>query len=142
MVDKLSKYTKWLLIAMLVITVILMLVTVIGGESAVDYSLNYGYVMICIAVVAMLFSPIYGIIINPGSLKGILVAIVAAAVVSLIAWLMSKGVADLPAEYLEQMGVGRGVDHFATFCVDFLYIMVAAVVLAIIYSAVSKLVRK
>ena len=101
----------------------------------------FAYCMLGLAVVAILFAPIYGIVINPKSVKtmGLVAAIV--AVIALIAWLFAKG-STLPAEYLESMGVTKGTEAFVDFFMVFTYIVVGATIASVIYSAVSKLINK
>ena len=69
MVDKLSKYCKYVLIGLMVLNVIFGIITIIGGESSVGTFMGYAYCMLGLTVVAILFAPIYGIIINPKSVK-------------------------------------------------------------------------
>ena len=141
MVDKLSKYCKYVLIALMVLNVIFAIVGISKGEESVGTFMTFAYCMLGLTVVAILFAPIYGIIINPKSVKtiGFVVAIV--AVLALIAWLLSTG-STLPAEYLESMEVTRGVESFVDFFMVFTYIVVGGTIAAVIYSAVSKLINK
>ena len=100
--------------------------------------MGFAYCMLGLTVVAILFAPIYGIVINPKSVKtiGIVVAIV--AVIALIALLLSKG-ATLPVEYLESMGVTKGTESFVDFFMVFTYIVVGGTIAAVIYSAAGNL---
>lgn len=142
MIDKLANTTKWILYTLMILSVVVMGYTFANGGENVNVALYFGYIMICLVVVAMVCVPIYGIVINPGSVKGILVGLGCAVVVYLIAYLMSLAANALPQEYLESMEVGSGVDSFAGVCVNFLYVMVAGVLLSIIYSVVFKMFRK
>ncbi len=141
MVDKLTKYCKYLLITLMVLNVIFVIITIAGGEAGVGTFMGFAYCMLGLTVVAILFAPIYGIIINPKSVKtlGLVLAIV--AVISLIALLLSKG-ATLSVEYLESMGVTKGTESFVDFFMVFTYIVAGATIVAVIYSAVSKLINK
>ena len=141
MVDKLTKYCKYLLIALMVLNVIFAIITIARGESGVGTFMGFAYCMLGLTVVAILFAPIYGIVINPKSVKtlGLVLAIV--AVIALIALLFSRG-STLPAEYLESMGVTKGTESFVDFFMVFTYIVVGATIAAVIYSAVSKLINK
>ena len=141
MVDKLSKYCKYLLIALMVLNVIFGIITVAGGEASVGTFMVFAYCMLGLTVVAILFAPIYGIIVNPKSIKtiGFVVAIV--AVLALIAWLFSSG-STLAVEYLESMGVSQGTEAFVDFFMVFTYIVVGATIASVIYSAVAKLINK
>ena len=141
MVDKLTKYCKYVLIALMVLNVVFGILTIIRGEGGVGTFMGFAYCMLGLTVVAILFAPIYGIVINPKSVKtiGFVVAIV--AVLALIALLLSKG-ATLPVEYLESMGVTKGTESFVDFFMVFTYIVVGGTIAAVIYSAVSKLINK
>ena len=141
MVDKLTKYCKYLLIALMVLNVIFAIITIARGESGVGTFMGFAYCMLGLTVVAILFAPIYGIVINPKSVKtlGLVLAIV--SVIALIALLFSRG-STLPAEYLESMGVTKGTESFVDFFMVFTYIVVGATIAAVIYSAVSKLINK
>ena len=141
MVDKLSKYCKYLLIVLMVLNVIFLIVGVSKGEDSVGTFMTFAYCMLGLAVVAILFAPIYGIIINPKGLKSIGFAVVIVAVLALIALLLSTG-STLPAEYLESMGVSTGVEKFVDFFMVFTYIVAGAAIASIIYSAISKLNNK
>ena len=141
MVDKLTKYCKYLLIALMVLNVIFAIITVASGEGGVGTFMGFAYCMLGLTVVAILFAPIYGIIINPKSVKSIGVVLAIVAVIALIALLLSKG-STLPVEYLESMGVTKGTEAFVDFFMVFTYIVVGGTIAAVIYSAVSKLINK
>lgn len=141
MVDKLSKYCKYVLIALMVLNVVFGIITVVGGEASVGTFMGFAYCMLGLTVVAILFAPIYGIVINPKSLKSIGIVVAIVVVLALIALLLSKG-ATLPMEYLESMGVTQGTEAFVDFFMVFTYIVVGATIASVIYSAVSKLINK
>ncbi len=141
MVDKLTKYCKFLLIALMVFNVVFGIITIVSGEAGVGTFMGFAYCMLGLTVVAILFAPIYGIIINPKSVKTLGLVLVIVAVIALVAMLLSKG-ATLSAEYLESMGVTAGTESFVDFFMVFTYIVAGATIAAVIYSAVSKLINK
>lgn len=141
MVDKLSKYCKYGLIGLMALNIIFAIIVMVSGQESVGTAMVFAYCMLGLTVVAILFAPIYGIIINPKSIKSIGLYIAIAAVVALLAWLLAKG-STLPKEYLESMGVTEGVEAFVDFFMVFVYIVVGATIAAVIYSAVSKLINK
>ena len=141
MVDKLTKYCKFLLIALMVFNVVFGIITIFRGEAGVGTFMGFAYCMLGLTVVAILFAPIYGIIINPKSVKTIGLVLVIVAVIAIIALLLSRG-ATLPLEYLESMGVTTGTESFVDFFMVFTYIVAGATIAAVIYSAVSKLINK
>ena len=138
MEDKLLKYCKYLLIALMVISLAILGFTRLKGESSTDLQLGLTYGLAGIMVAAMIFSPIYGVVVDPKSIKGILIAFGAFAVIALLAYLFSPG-ATLPQEMLDNVGIDQKIESICDFQVMFLYIMVALTVLSIIYSAVAKL---
>ena len=141
MVDKLTKDCKYVLIALMVLNVVFGILTIIRGEGGVGTFMGFAYCMLGLTVVAILFAPIYGIIINPKSVKSIGFVVAIVAVLALIALLLSRG-ATLPVEYLESMGVTKGTEAFVDFFMVFTYIVVGGTIAAVIYSAVSKLINK
>lgn len=141
MVDKLTKYCKYVLIALMVLNVVFGILTIVRGEGGVGTFMGFAYCMLGLTVVAILFAPIYGIVINPKSVKSMGVVVAIVAVLALIALLLSKG-ATLPVEYLESMGVTQGTESFVDFFMVFTYIVVGGTIAAVIYSAISKLINK
>ena len=138
MEDKLLKYCKYLLIALMVISLAILGFTIVKGVESTDLQVGLTYGLAGIMVAAMIFSPIYGVVVDPKSIKGILVAFGAFAVVALLAYLLSPG-ATLPQEMLDNVGIDQKIESICDFQVMFLYVMVALTVLSIIYSAVAKL---
>ena len=138
MEDKLLKKCKYLLIALMVISLAILGFTIIKGVASTDLQLGLTYGLAIIMVLAMLFSPIYGVIIDPKSIKGILIAVGLFAVVALLAWFISPG-ATLPQEMLDNVGIDQKIEAICDFQVWFLYIMVFGAIASIIYSAVAKL---
>ncbi|MBO2523967.1 MAG: hypothetical protein CW336_09000 [Bacteroidetes bacterium] len=125
----------------MVFNVVFGIITIFRGEAGVGTFMGFAYCMLGLTVVAILFAPIYGIIINPKSVKTIGLVLVIVAVIALIALLLSKG-ATLSEEYLESMGVTKGTESFVDFFMVFTYIVAGATIAAVIYSAVSKLINK
>lgn len=138
MEDKLLNKCKYVLLALIVISLVLLGISVIKGESSTDLQLGLTYGLAGIMVVAMIFSPIYGVIIDPKSIKGILIAFGLFAVVALLAYILIPG-EGLPQEMLDNVGITTSVEKICDFEIMFLYIMVFGTVASIIYSAVAKL---
>lgn len=140
MVDKLSKYCKYLLIGLMALNVIFVIIAIAGGEANVGTFMVYAYCMIELTLDAILFAFIFGIIVKPESLKSIGVILAIVAVLALISWLMSS--ATLSPEYLESMGVSKGTERFVDFAMIFTYIVMGGTIASVLYSAVSKLINK
>ena len=146
MVDKLTKYCKILLITLMVLNVVFAILGVYNGKDSVGIFMVFAYCMLGIlAVVAILFAPIYGIAINPKSLKKIGLYFLIAVVVGLIAWLISKASVlgkPLGSEYLETMEVTSGTEKLVDFFMVFTYFIIGATIVTVIFSAISKLLKK
>ena len=140
MVDKLSKYCKYVLLGLMVLNVLFGIIAVAGGEANVGTFMVFAYCMIELTLDAILFAFIFGIVVKPESLKSIGVILGIVAVLALISWLMSK--ATLSPEYLESMGVSKGTEKFVDFAMIFTYIVIGGTIASVIYSAVSKLINK
>ena len=140
MVDKLSKYCKYVLLGLMVLNVLFGIIAVAGGEANVGTFMVFAYCMIELTLDAILFAFIFGIVVKPESLKSIGVILGIVAVLALISWLMSK--ATLSPEYLESMGVSKGTERFVDFAMIFTYIVIGGTIASVIYSAVSKLINK
>ncbi len=138
MEDKLLNKCKYLLIALMVISLAILGFSMIKGVASTDLQLGLTYGLAAILVLAMLFSPVYGVIVDPKSIKGILIAFGLFAVVALLAWIISPG-ATLPQEMLDNVGIDQKIEAICDFQVWFLYIMVFGTIASIIYSAVAKL---
>ena len=92
-----SKIFKWLMIALIVVSVILLVLGFVKGfeandGKAVENLLRWGYVMLGLAVVAaIVVSAIVGFINNPKSIIKLLIGLVAVAAVCFVVYLISKG---------------------------------------------------
>ena len=92
-----SKIFKWLMIALIVVSVVLLVLGFVKGfeandGQAVENLLRWGYVMLGLAVVAaIIVSAIVGFINNPKSVIKLLIGLVAVAAVCFVVYLISKG---------------------------------------------------
>ena len=135
--DKLLKICKYGLWGLMGIVVIILAICAFKGESSADLQMYMTYALFMLLVAAILFSPIYGVIVNPGNIKKIGIAIGLFAVVALVAYIISPG-ATLSAEYLESMGVTAGAEAVCDFLMMIVYIMLGGTLAAVIYSAIAK----
>ena len=136
--DKLLKICKYGLWGLMGIIIVILAICLFQGETSADLQMYMTYALVILLGGAILFSPIYGIIVNPGSVKKILIAIGAFAVVALIAYLISPG-ATLSQEYLESMNVTASAEAVCDFLMMFLYIVLGGTFVVAIGSAVYKL---
>ena len=138
MEEKLLKYCKYGLWGLMGIIVVILAICRFKGEASADLQMYMTYALVILLVVAILFSPIYGILVNPGNIKKIAIAIGAFAVIALIAYLFSPG-ATLSQEYLDSMNVTASAEAICDFLMTFLYIVLGGTFLVAIGSAVYKL---
>ena len=136
--DKLLKLCKYGLWGLMGIIVVILAICLFKGEASADLQMYMTYTLVILLVVAILFSPIYGILVNPGNIKKIAIAIGAFAVIALIAYLLSPG-ATLSQEYLDSMNVTASAEAICDFLMTFLYIVLGGTFLVAIGSAVYKL---
>ena len=160
MVDKLSKYSKYVLIGLLVLDILFLIFGLVDGARMHERWLNrpveeygnpewmyyhgyfmvFAYSMIELTLDAILFAFIFTIVVKPESLKSIGIILGIVAVLAAISWIMSK--ATLSLEYLESMGVTTGTERFVDFAMIFTYIVMGGTIASVIYSAVAKLINK
>lgn len=138
MEDKLLKICKYGLWCLVGIAVIILVICAFMGESSADIQMYVTYALVALLVLSILFSPIYGAIVNPGNIKTIGIAVGIFAVVALVAYLIAPG-ATLSQEYLESMGVTAKAEAICDFLMMFVYIMLGGTIAAVIYSAIAKL---
>ena len=136
--NKLLKICKYGLWGVMSVIVVLLAICAFMGEASADLQMYMTYALVILLVLAILFSPIYGVIVNPGSVKKIAIAIGAFVVIALVAYLISPG-ATLSQEYLESMNVTASAEAICDFLMMFVYIMLGGTFLAAIGSAVYKL---
>lgn len=136
--DKLLKICKYVLWALLGISVVVLGISLFKGEASTDTVMYLAYALLILLVLAILFSPIYGAVVNPGNLKKIGIAIGSFAIVALAAYIFSPG-ATLSQEYLDSMGINAGVEAVCDFLMMFVYFMLGGTILAVIGSAIAKL---
>ena len=136
--NKLLKICKYGLWGVMGVVVVLLAICAFMGEASADLQMYMTYALVILLVLAILFSPIYGVIVNPGSVKKIAIAIGAFVVIALVAYLISPG-ATLSQEYLESMNVTASAEAICDFLMMFVYIMLGGTFLAAIGSAVYKL---
>ena len=138
MEDKLFKVCNYVLWGLVGISAIILLVCAFKGEASTDAQMYLTYVLFALLIVAILFSPIYGAIVNPGNIKKIGIAIGIFVVVALAAYVFSSG-ATLSEEYRETMGITSGIEAVCDFLMWIVYLALGGTIGAVIYSAVAKL---
>lgn len=67
--DKLLKICKYGLWGLMGIIIVILGICVFKGQASADLQMYMTYALVILLVLAFLFSPIYGVIVNPGSVK-------------------------------------------------------------------------
>ncbi len=137
MEDKLLKICKYGLWGLMGIIVLILAICAFKGEASADLQMYSTYVLFGLLLIAILFSPIYGAVVNPGNIKKIGIAIGLFAVVALVAYVVSPG-ATLSQEYLDSMGITASSEAICDFLMWIVYIMLGGTLLSVLYSAVAK----
>ena len=138
MKDSIANITKWILYLLLVLSVVPG-VLFYAGMLDTEIFINWAKILLIVAVVVMVISPIYGFIINPQNIVKMLVSIVGMVVVVGIAYMLAGN--EFTNYRLEELNstvetsklVGMGL--FAT------YIAFGLTVIAIFYSSIVKLFK-
>ena len=73
--DKLLKICKYGLWGLMGIIIVILAICLFQGETSADLQMYMTYALVILLVLAFLFSPIYGVIVNPGSVKNIAIAL-------------------------------------------------------------------
>jgi len=138
MKDSIANITKWILYLLLVLSVVPG-VLFYAGMLDTEIFINWAKILLIVAVVVMVISPIYGFIIHPQNIVKMLVSIVGMVVVIGIAYMLAGN--EFTNYRLEELNstvetsklVGMGL--FAT------YIAFGLTVIAIFYSSIVKLFK-
>lgn len=138
MSDTLSKVVQWFLYLMLGISAlfgVLFYADVIG----VNLLLTWGYALLGVTILATLIAAFSNILFNPkGSLK-VLIILVIMAVVAIISYVFSTN--EFTSAQLEKMRITETTSKLVGAGLLFTYFLAAVAILAIIYSAVSRIFK-
>jgi hypothetical protein len=138
MSDKLSKIVQWFLYAMLGVSALFGVLFYIGTISE-DLLLTWGYVLLGVTVLATLIAAFSNILLKPkGSLK-ILVILAVMVVVAIISYTLSSN--EFSAAQLEKMQITAATSKMVGAGLMFTYFLAVVALLAIVYSAVSRMFK-
>ncbi len=135
--NSISLISRILLIGLIVIGVILWILVLNGGDANVGPMLNMGYIVFFVSVALAVLSFLFGIAINPASLKKVGIGLVIVAVIFGLSYVLAddtvlesyKGRADESTSKL----VSTGLNAF--------YIVGLLAVLSVVYSGVARLFK-
>ena len=138
MKDSIANITKWILYLLLALSVIPG-VLFYAGMLDTELFINWAKILLIVAVIVMVLSPIYGFITNPQNLVKMLISIVVMVVVVGVAYVLAgNSFTDYRLEELSTTAetsklVGMGL--YAT------YIAFGLTVVAIFYASVIKIFK-
>ncbi len=135
MKDSIANITKWILYLLLLLSVIPG-VLFYAGLLDTELFINWAKVLLIVAVIVMIISPIYGFITNPQNMIKMLISIVGLVVVVLIAYFLAGN--EFSNYQLEQISATAETSKLVGMGLYATYIAFGLTVLAIIYSSVVK----
>ncbi|MDP3462622.1 MAG: hypothetical protein Q8S18_07530 [Bacteroidales bacterium] len=138
MIDKLSKYVSWVMIGLMVVSVALGLLFYSSGITE-SVLLRWGYILLVIAVIVAVVSPIFSYIQNPKNAVKLLLSLGIIVLVAIIAYSFSGN--SFSNIKLEQMNITAQTSRLVGMGLLFTYITAGFAILAVIYSSISKLLK-
>lgn len=140
---KLSNIGKWVFGLLAVITVALAVyfATDVKNDARISVILNWGYILIILGIVMALFSVVFSGIVKGVNTKTLLIAVVAAVVIGVVAYLMAKNCFSMPYQAGEITYPGK-THGWVEFGLDFFYITLGVSLLSIVFSIVYKAIKK
>lgn len=138
MTDKLSTILQWFLYALMAVSVILgVLFYVNSGEG--DTLIYWGYVLIITGVVASLLASLISLFLNPKGAVKILLILAGMVVLAIISYTLSTN--EFSALQLEKLNISENTSRMVGTGLIFTYVLAGLAVLAIIFSAVSRIFK-
>ena len=134
---KLSNISKWVFGALALVTVVLGVIFYLDlhNEARTNLILNWGYILIILGVVMIIFSAIVAAFVKGVNLKSILIVIGAIVVIGLVAFLMSRG--SFGVEYATGEHVYSGRTHgLVEWGLNFFYVTLGVSIITILYSVI------
>lgn len=138
MKDQVANVTRWILITLLTLSV-LPGILYYSHAISTDFFLDWGYVMIALAILVLIIAPIYTIFKNPQNLLKMAISLIALIIVFAI----SYGIASnhLSPLQLETYKITAETSKLVGMGLYAAYITIALSILAIIYSAIAKIFK-
>jgi len=138
MKDTIAKITKWILYILIAIAALSGVLFYVGIMST-ELFLNIGKLVLIIAFIIMVLSPIYGFITNPQNLKALLISLGVGAVVLFISYSIAGN--EFTQLQLEQYDISAQTSKLVGMGLYATYIMFGLAILAFIYSAITKVIK-
>jgi hypothetical protein len=138
MSDTLSKVVQWFLYAMLGISALFGVLFYLDIISE-NLLLNWGYVLLGVTILATLIAAFSNILLKPkGSLK-ILLILAIMVVVAIVSYFLSTN--EFTTAQLEKLQITETTSKLVGAGLFFTYFLAAVALLAIVYSAVSRMFK-
>ena len=138
MKDKIANITRWILIVLLAISVIPGALFYLGMLNT-EMFLNIAYILLGIAVLVMIMSPIYGIVTNPQNIVKLLVSVGLIVVVFVLGYVLAGDsvteVQSIKHGLTQESSKMVGTGLYVT------YIAFGLTVLSLLYSSVIKIFK-
>ena len=145
--------SRWVFLALAAVTVVIaVLYYLVVGTIKPDFQagnptpradlfLNWGYILIILGVVIALISVVFTAAVKGVKGKTLLIAVIAFAIIAVVAYIMSKGMFDVPYQAGERLYSGK-THGWVEFGLNFFYITLAVAIISILFSVVYKAVKK
>ena len=144
---------RWVFLALAAVTVVIaVLYYLVVGTIKPDFDaglptpradlyLNWGYILILLGVVCALISVIFTALVKGVNVKTLLIAVIAAAVMLVVAYIISKNAFGVPYQTGELTYSGK-THGLVEMGLNFFYITLIVAVLSILFSVIYKAVKK
>ncbi len=138
MVNKLSKIVSWILYLLVGVSALLTILfyTNTLGEAAY---IQWGIILLIIAAVIAIVSPIYGFILNPGNIVKLLISVGLVVVIGILSYSFAGN--TFSQMRLETLGVTAQISKLVGAGLLFTYIVAIFSIVTIIFSSIMKLFK-
>ncbi|MFK5855488.1 MAG: hypothetical protein QM503_05110 [Bacteroidota bacterium] len=138
MKDSIANITKWILYLLLVLSVVPG-VLFYAGLLDTEIFINWAKILLIVAAIVMVISPIYGFIINPQNMLKMIISIVGMVVVVGIAYMLAGN--EFTSYRLEELNATIETSKLVGMGLIATYIAFGLTIIAIFYSSVVKLFK-
>ncbi|MDR0970613.1 MAG: hypothetical protein LBM67_08780 [Lentimicrobiaceae bacterium] len=144
--DTISKIINWVLYILMGISVVFGALYYVNGVETTVLGVNtssfmrWAYIMLAIAIVVALVSPIYGLIVDPKGLWKMVGAIAIFVVVGLISYFASGN--SFTERQLQDLNITATTSHYVGAGMLFTYVALAGAIFAVLFSSIYKYFNK
>jgi hypothetical protein len=138
MVDKSSKIVRWVLYALMAISVVFSVLFYAGAINSGSI-IQWGYILMIATVIIAVISPIYGFIQSPGNLMKILISVGLVAVVAIVSYAFAGN--SFSALKLETLNITAQTSTYVGMGLLFTYITAAIAIIAVVFSSFFKIFK-